>query len=77
MILREVVENMRNMRNPEYYLDPTAHDAIYGTRRDVQDDEDRRVMAFIRSLRTIIEQAGFELLEHVELRDTKTGREYH
>lgn len=47
--------------------------------RDVVKEEneaDKRVYDLVKVLKYIIRAAGFELIERVQLRDVKTGREY-
>jgi len=61
--------------NAEGYKDPTAYEGI----RNVVQDEQRqqkRVNDLIFVLKFIINLAGFDLLNRIEIRDRKTGREY-
>jgi hypothetical protein len=62
-------------KNIEGYADPTASVAIGEVNRE-QTDADKRAYDLIKVLKYIIQAAGFELVERVQIRDTKTGREY-
>lgn len=62
-------------RNPEGYADPTAYNAL-NTVQQAQDDTDLRVQSFIRALKTLIDQSGYDLLARIRLCDRKTGRKY-
>ena len=67
------------MRNPKYnaegYADPTAY---LGTKEIIREESgtDKRAYDLVKVLKYIIRAAGFELIERVQLRDTKSGREY-
>ena len=60
--------------NAEGYHDPTAY---HGTKiiRD-EDEQQKRVNTLIFVLKYITRLAGFELLNRIEIKDRKTGREY-
>lgn len=60
-------------RNPSGCPDPTAHDALSSVKRE-QEENEQRVALFIRALRTMIDQSGYDLLARIEIRDRKTGR---
>ena len=62
-------------KNPEGYADPTAHAAM-STGQKEQDAADLRVQNFIRAVKTIIDQSGYDLLARIEIRDRATGRDY-
>ena len=62
-------------KNAEGYSDPTAGAAMSNIIRE-ENERQRRVTALIGVLKYIIDAAGFDLLERIELRDRKTGREY-
>lgn len=62
-------------RNPEGYADPTAHGALSAVQSE-QDEADIRVQSFIRAVKTIIDQSGYELLARIEIKDRHTGRCY-
>lgn len=63
------------IRNPEGYPDPTAYAAITSVQRE-QDEADLRVQSFIRALKTMIDQSGYDLMARIEVRDRTTGRIY-
>lgn len=62
-------------RNSEGYADPTAYK---GLKSIIQEENalDREVNTLIKVLKFIISRSGFELINRIELRDVKTGREY-
>lgn len=62
-------------KNAEGYSDPTAGAALSNILRE-ENEQQKRVTALIGVLKYIIDAAGFDLLERIELRDRKTGREY-
>ena len=62
-------------KNAEGYSDPTAHNAITKVMRE-ENEQQRRINALIGSLKSFIDLAGFDLLNRIEVRDRKTGREY-
>ena len=57
--------------NPEGYEDPTA----YNSMRNIAEEEER-VNALIKTIKTILRLAGFELISRVEIRSVRTRREY-
>lgn len=61
--------------NVEGYADPTASAAISQVSRE-ENESDKRAYDLVKVLKYIIKAAGFELSERVQLRNTKTGREY-
>ena len=66
-------------RNPEGYVDTTPHDALTNVMRDKQaqlDEADRRNNILIKSIRAMIDLAGFDLLNRIEVMDRHTGRHY-
>lgn len=68
--------NIKNpKRNVEGYPDPTAY---YGTRQVIktESETDKRAFDLIKVLKFIIRSCGFELIERIQIKDTKTGREY-
>ena len=65
----------RPWQNSEGYADPTAHAALKSVERD-EAEQQKRVNALIYVLKYIINAAGFNLLNRIELKDRKTGREY-
>lgn len=67
------------MNNPKYnsegYADPTAY---YGTKEIIgeESETEKRAYDLIKVLKFIIRSCGFELIERVKIKDTKTGREF-
>lgn len=67
------------MRNPyfnsEGYADPTAY---AGTKNIIKEENEteRKAAELIKVLKFIIRSCGFELIERVQIKDTKTGREF-
>lgn len=67
------------MNNPKYnsegYADPTAY---YGTKEIIREESEteKRAYNLIKVLKFIIRSCGFELIERVKIKDTKTGREF-
>lgn len=67
------------MKNPYYnnegYADPTAY---HGTKEIIREETetDRKAAELIKVLKFIIRSCGFELIERVQIKDTKTGREF-
>lgn len=67
------------LRNPEGYMDLTTHDALANVMRERQaelDEADLRCNRLIKSIKTLIDLAGFDLTARVEMKDRKTGRIY-
>lgn len=62
-------------KNAEGYSDPTAGAAMAKIIRE-ENEQQRRVSDLIGVLKYIIDAAGFDLLERIEIRDRKTGREF-
>jgi hypothetical protein len=61
--------------NPEGYADPTAYSALSAVQSE-QDEADIRVQSFIRAVKTIVDQSGYDLLARIEIKDRHTGRCY-
>ena len=61
--------------NAEGYNDPTAY---HGTKNIIreEDEQQKRVNTLIFVLKYIIRLAGFDLLNRIEIRERKSGREY-
>lgn len=59
--------------NSEGYYDPTAY---AGLRPIIQEENalERKVTFLIKVLKYIIGESGFELVNRIEIKDTKTGR---
>ena len=62
-------------KNQEGYHDPTAYHGTKNIIRD-EDEQQKRVNTLIFVLKYITRLAGFELLNRIEIKDRKTGREY-
>ena len=62
-------------KNSSGYYDPTAYLGTKAVIRE-ENEQQKRVTALIGVLKYIIDAAGFDLLERIEIRDRKTGREY-
>lgn len=62
-------------RNSEGYYDPTAYEALRGVMAE-ENAAERKVNFLIKVLKYIISESGFELVNRIELKDTKTGRVY-
>ncbi len=61
-------------RNAEGYVDPTAYAALQSI---VNDEKAEKKAAYLISvLKFIIRESGFELLNRIELRDKRTGRDF-
>ncbi len=61
--------------NADGYRDPTAYSALSAVQKE-RDMDDYRVQNFLRSIKTIINQSGYDLLARIEIRDRRTGRDY-
>lgn len=57
--------------NAEGYPDPTAYNAIKNI-----EDEETKVSTLIHIIKTLLRICGFELIRRVEIRSTRSGREY-
>ena len=67
------------IRNPDGYIDTTAHDAICNVLKEqncLADEPDARNNKLVKALKQLIDLAGFDLVERIALRDRKTGRIY-
>lgn len=67
---------MRNQKlNAEGYADPTAY---YGMKETVKEEyeSDKRTYDLVKVLKYIIRMSGFELINRIQLKDIKSGREY-
>ena len=62
-------------KNSEGYADPTAYEGLKPIIRE-EAEQQRRVTALVHVLKYIITVAGFDLMNRIELKDKKTGREY-
>ena len=67
---------MKNPKlNAEGYKDPTAYLGMQEVIKE-ENETDKRACDLVKVLKYIIRAAGFELIERVQLRDVKSGREY-
>lgn len=65
------------IKNPEGYVDLTAHDAITNILNlEDRDEADQRHYRLIRSLRNIIDLMDYDLLCRIEVKDRRSGRTY-
>lgn len=62
-------------KNGEGYSDPTAYAALKPVFQEDAELE-KRSNTLIKTLKYIIGLAGFELINRIEIRDTRTGREF-
>ena len=72
-------ENRVPLRNTEGYMDLTAHDVLTNVMRDKQlelDEADLRCNRLIKSIKTVIDLADFDLVARIEVKDRRTGRTY-
>ena len=66
---------MKGGRNIEGYAYPTASIAVGQVSRE-ESEADKRAYDLVKVLKFIIRSCGFELIERIQLKDTKSGREY-
>lgn len=57
-------------RNGSGYYDPTAYKAI----KRADNDTERAVNQFVKSIHTLAHLAGFEIIGRIELRDKESGK---
>lgn len=62
-------------QNKEGYSDPTAYEGLKSIIRE-EDEQQKRLNTLIFVLKYIIRLAGYDLLNRVELKDKKTGKEF-
>lgn len=62
-------------QNGEGYADPTAYEGLKPIIQE-EAEQQKRVNNLIFVLKYIIRLAGFDLLNRIEIKDRKTGREY-
>lgn len=62
-------------QNKEGYADHTAYEGLKPVIRE-DEEQQKRLNNLIFVLKYIIRLAGFELLNRIELKDRKSGREY-
>lgn len=63
------------MYNSEGYADPTAYYGMKDVVRE-ENESDKRVNDLIKVLKFIIRSCGFELIARIQVRETKSGKEY-
>lgn len=68
-------ENRIPLRNPEGYMDLTTHDALTNVMRETEEG-DLRCNRLIKSIKTVIDLADFDLVARIEVKDRRTGRTY-
>lgn len=68
-------ENRIPLRNPEGYMDLTTHDALTNVMRKTE-EADLRCNRLIKSIKTVIDLADFDLVARIEVKDRRTGRTY-
>lgn len=68
-------ENRIPLRNPEGYMDLTTHDALTNVMRETE-EADLRCNRQIKSIKTVIDLADFDLVARIEVKDRRTGRTY-
>lgn len=61
--------------NQSGYIDPTAYEAISNVIKE-EKELDKRVRDLISVLRSIIDWAGFELINRIEIRHKRTRKEF-
>lgn len=62
-------------KNKSGYNDPTAYKGMMAVLRE-ETDQQRRLNALISVLKYIIDLAGYDLLNRIEVKDRRTGKEY-
>lgn len=62
-------------KNKEGYNDPTAYKGMMAVLRE-ESEQQRRLTSLIHVLKYIIDLAGYDLLNRIELKDRRTGKEY-
>lgn len=62
-------------KNGEGYNDPTAFLGIQAVIRR-ENDQQKRLNTLIFVVKFIVETAGYDLLNRIEVKDRKTGKEY-
>ena len=62
-------------RNSSGYYDPTAYAGMKNVVKS-ENESDRKAAELIKVLKFIIRSCGFELITRIEVRETKSGREY-
>lgn len=77
--MKQINERWQKLNNPYYnnegYPDPTAYNGLKRIIKEESDTE-KKASELIKVLKFVIRLAGFELIERVKIKDTKTGREF-
>lgn len=62
-------------KNSEGYPDPTAFEGVRRAER-LEREAEHRANALIGAIKSLINLAGFDLLERIAVKDRRTGREF-
>lgn len=62
-------------RNAEGYSDPTAYGALQPMQAE-KNEEEERLKRMVKTVKAVVEFAGFDLIERIQVRDRKSGRIY-
>lgn len=65
----------RPWENNSGYHDPTAYEGMKAVNRE-DAEQQKRVNSLIYVVKFIVNAAGFDLINRIEIRDRKTMREY-
>ena len=71
---KKVIENDLR-KNGSGYADPTAYAGMKSTIKS-ENETDRKAAELIKVLKFIIRSCGFELITRIQVKETKSGREY-
>ncbi len=61
--------------NAEGYRDPTAYEAMKPVQTE-QSAEEERLKRMIKTVKSVIDFAGFDLIERIQVQDKKSGKVY-
>lgn len=67
------VMNSNPYYNSQGYADPTTY---AGTKNIIREETERWASELMKTLKHIVRLSGFELIERIKIKDTKTGREF-
>lgn len=62
-------------QNAEGYADPTAYEAIKPIIKE-EEQLEKKVNFLIKVVKFIISESGFEMLNRIEIKDRKSGKEF-
>ena len=62
-------------KNGSGYADPTAYAGMKSTVKS-ENETDRKAAELIKVLKFIIRSCGFELITRIQVKETKSGKEY-